>query len=153
MAKQREFTGKHMLAICVVAFGIIITVNLILAFNAVKTFPGLEAKNSFVASQQFNERRDAQEGLGWTVDAEAQGGLVILSIVDQAGQPVQVAQLEAILGRATHVNEDFEPDFKFDGQAYVAKAELGGGNWNIRMKAKAQDGTDFVQRVVLDVRG
>ena len=68
---EREFTGKHMLAICVGAFGVIITVNLILAYNAVATFPGLEAKNSYVASQQFNERRDAQEGLGWTVAAKA----------------------------------------------------------------------------------
>ncbi|MBO9451769.1 FixH family protein [Tropicibacter sp. R16_0] len=150
---EREFTGKHMLAIFVGAFGVIITVNLILAYNAVATFPGLEAKNSYVASQQFNERRDAQDGLGWTVDAEAKGGLVILSILDEAGQPVQVAELEAVLGRATHVKEDFEPDFQFDGTAYVAKATLGGGNWNIRMKAKAQDGTEFVQRVVLDVRG
>lgn len=150
---EREFTGKHMLAVFIGAFGIIITVNLILVYNAVATFPGLEAKNSYVASQQFNERRDAQEGLGWTVAAEAKGGLVILSIVDEAGQPVQVAELEAVLGRATHVKEDFEPDFKFDGSAYVAKATLGGGNWNIRMKAKAHDGTDFVQRVVLDVRG
>ncbi|WP_181892856.1 FixH family protein [Falsiruegeria mediterranea] len=150
---EREFTGKHMLAIFVGAFGIIITVNLILAYNAVATFPGLEAKNSYVASQQFNERRDAQEGLGWTVDAKAKGGLVILSILDEAGQPVQVAELEAVLGRATHVQEDFEPDFQFDGTAYIAKASLGGGNWNIRMKAKAHDGTEFVQRVVLDVRG
>ncbi len=149
---EREFTGKHMLAVFLGGFGVIITVNLILAYNAVATFPGLEVKNSYVASQQFNERRDAQEGLGWTVDARAKGGLVILSITDEAGQPVQVAELEAVLGRATHVKEDFEPAFQFDGTAYVAKAELGGGNWNIRMKAKSQDGTEFVQRVVLDVR-
>lgn len=150
---ERKLTGKHVLAIFISAFGVIITVNLVLAYNAVATFPGLEAKNSYVASQQFNERRDAQEGLGWTVEAKAKGGLVILSITDEVGQPVQVAELEAVLGRATHVKEDFEPDFQFDGTAYVAQATLGGGNWNIRMKAKAQDGTDFVQRVVLDVRG
>ena len=38
-----------------------------------------------------------------------------------------------------------------DGQAYVAPAELGAGNWNIRMKAEAQDGTLFEQRVILRV--
>ncbi len=150
---QREFTGRHMLMIFVAAFGIIISVNLVLAFSAVKTFPGLEAKNSYVASQEFDDRRDAQEALGWTVRADAKGGLVILSIVNDYGEPVEVAQLEATLGRATHVKDDMTPAFQFDGQAYVAPAELGEGNWNIRMKAVAKDGTEFVQRVVLHVQG
>ena len=53
---ERKFTGKHALAVFVGAFGVIIAVNLVLAYNAVKTFPGLEVKNSYVASQEFNER-------------------------------------------------------------------------------------------------
>ncbi|MEX0349391.1 MAG: FixH family protein [Paracoccaceae bacterium] len=150
---ERKFTGKHAAAIFVGAFGVIIAVNLVLAFSAVKTFPGLEVKNSYVASQQFNEKRDAQEMLGWTVVAEAQGGLVVLKITDRSGRPVEVADLSAVLGRATHVKEDITPDFAFDGTAYVAKAELGKGNWNIRMVAKASDGTEFSQRVILRVKG
>jgi hypothetical protein len=45
---------------------VIISVNLLLAFKAVSTFPGLEVKNSYVASQGFNDRKAAQEALGWT---------------------------------------------------------------------------------------
>lgn len=148
----REFTGKHMLIIMVASFGTIIAVNLVLAYSAVKTFPGLEAKNSYVASQQFNERRDAQTDLGWTVRADAAGGLVTLQITDAAGNPVQVAKLDATVGRATHVKDDLAPDFAFDGQAYVARAELADGNWNIRMAATAVDGTEFNQRVILHVK-
>lgn len=150
---ERKFTGRHAAFIFVGAFTVIISVNLVLAFSAVKTFPGLEAKNSYVASQEFDERRDAQEALGWTVRADATGGLVILSITDENGKPVQVGKLDATVGRATHVKDDLTPDFTFDGKAYVARAELGDGNWNIRMKARALDGTEFVQRVILHVEG
>ncbi|MEY8840954.1 FixH family protein [Cribrihabitans sp. XS_ASV171] len=148
---ERQLTGRHAAMIFIGAFGVIITVNLALAYNAVATFPGLEVKNSYVASQQFDERRDAQQALGWTVRADATGGLVILSITDARGNPVEVEQLHAVVGRATHVKEDMEPDFHFDGKAYVAPAELGDGNWNIRMKARAEDGTEFSQRVILHV--
>lgn len=150
---ERRFTGWHMAAICIGAFGVIIAVNLLLAFSAVRTFPGVEVKNSYVASQEFDTRRDAQEALGWTVRAEAAGGLVVLSITDDTGAPVMVGDLQATLGRATHVKADMTPEFRFDGRAYVARAELGDGNWNIRMTARAEDGTAFQQRVVLHVKG
>lgn len=150
---DREFTGKHALMIFGGAFSVIITVNLALAYNAVSTFPGLEVKNSYVASQQFDVKREAQLRLGWSVRADARDGQVILSITDRDGAPVEVADLQATLGRATHVQDDQVPAFEFDGKAYVAPAELGEGNWNIRMIARADDGTEFTQRVILHVRG
>ena len=124
-----------------------------MAVNAVKTFPGLEVKNSYVASQEFDQRRSAQEALGWSVYASSQGDQLRLEITDADGKPVEVAKLSATLGRATHVQDDQQPEFTFDGQAYVAPAELGPGNWNIRLVARAKDGTEFTQRVILHVRG
>ena len=150
---EREFTGRHAAIIFGGAFALIIGVNLALAYNAVKTFPGLEVQNSYVASQKFNDRQAAQEALDWTVQANAEGGLISLSITDAEGAPVRVADLSATLGRATHLRDDIAPDFQFDGTAYVAPVELGAGNWNIRMVAHADDGTEFTQRVVLHVRG
>lgn len=152
MTETRKFTGYHAFAIFGGAFAVIIAVNLTLAYNAVATFPGLEVKNSYVASQSFDARRDAQQALGWDVRADAQGGLLVLSITDADGQPVQAGTLDATLGRATSVREDRTPAFAFDGQAYVAREELAPGNWNIRMKATALDGTPFEQRVVLHVK-
>ncbi|UZD90234.1 FixH family protein [Cognatishimia activa] len=151
MTREKRFTGRHAAMIFVGAFAVIISVNLVLAFSAVKTFPGLEVKNSYVASQTFDDRKASQEALGWDVSAKATGGLVILSIKDANGAPVAVKSLDAVLGRATHVKDDLTPDFQFDGRAYVAPAELGDGNWNIRMKAEAFDGTAFEQRVILRV--
>ena len=148
---QREFTGRHALMVFGGAFTVIIGVNIALAVNAVKTFPGLEVKNSYTASQEFDARRTAQEALGWSVYASAQDGQVKLEITDRGGNPVEVAKLTATLGRATHVKDDQNPDFQFNGQAYVAPAKLGAGNWNIRMVARAQNGTEFTQRVILHV--
>ncbi|MBY6067462.1 FixH family protein [Leisingera aquaemixtae] len=154
MAKrEREFTGKHALMLFGGAFAVIIGVNIILAVNAVKTFPGLEVKNSYVASQEFDQRRSAQEALGWSVYASSQGDQVKLEITDADGNPVEVAKLSATLGRATHVQDDQQPEFTFDGRAYVAPADLGPGNWNIRMVARAKSGTEFTQRVILHVKG
>jgi nitrogen fixation protein FixH len=150
---QREFTGRHAAMVFVGAFAVIIGVNIALAVSAVRTFPGLEVKNSYVASQEFDLRRDAQLALGWSVRADARDGQVILSITDADGAPVEVSDLHAILGRATQIKDDVEPDFVFDGTAYVAPVTLAGGNWNIRMTARAEDGTEFRQRVILHVRG
>lgn len=150
---QREFTGKHAAALFVGAFTVIIGVNLALAWNAVRTFPGLEVSNSYVASQQFNSRLAAQQALGWSVYADARDGQVFLSITDEDGASVEVAKLSAIVGRATQIKDDIEPAFEFDGTSYVAPIELAEGNWNIRMVARAANGTEFTQRVILHVQG
>ncbi len=146
---ERQITGKHVLIGFVSAFGVIIGVNVLLAVSAVRTFPGLEVKNSYVASQTFDDRKAAQEALGWTVSAHHHAGILTLSITDDAGEPVRVAKLDATVGRATSIAQDVTPEFRFDGSAYIAPVELGGGNWNIRMEAIAGDGTPFQQRVVL----
>ncbi|MFK7940803.1 MAG: FixH family protein [Roseovarius sp.] len=149
MSGTKEITGTHVFWGFFASFAVIIGVNLVLAVSAVKTFPGLEVKNSYTASQQFDARRDAQQALGWTVKARHQHGLLLVSITDAAGEPVKVQSIEATLGRATHVNDDSTPEFRFDGTSYFAPAQLGDGNWNIRMQAVAEDGTVFRQRVVL----
>ena len=153
MTGERKLTGWHALAIFGGAFAVIIAANLTLAVSAIRTFPGVETKNSYIASQTFDDRRSAQAALGWRVEATAQGDALVLSITDRQGKPVQVVDLQATLGRATHVKEDRSPQFVFDGHAYKARETLGPGNWNIRMTARALDGTAFQQRVVLHVKG
>lgn len=144
-------TGRTVLIITVCAFGVILLANLALAFSAVMTFPGLETKNSYVASQSFDERRKAQLALGWNVEANVENDVLILSITGQNGEPVRVAALEATLGRATHVKDDITPAFVNRNGVFTAPVKLAPGNWNIRMQAIAADGTRFTQRIVLVV--
>lgn len=150
---SKPLTGRKVLAIAVCSFGVIFAVNLVLAWNAVQTFPGLETANSYIASQKFNDRAAAQRGLGWDVAARVEEGQLILAITEaDTGLPVQVAGLDATLGRATHVRDDMTPDFSFVGGVYAAPVDLAPGNWNLRLIATAEDGTEFRQRVVLHLR-
>lgn len=145
-------TGRKVFFGMAGAFGVIISVNLFLAYSAVKTFPGLEVKNSYVASQNFDADRAAQLALGWTVSADVMDEELHLFIDDEDGNPVEVAELSAIFGRATSVRDDQTPEFRFTGTNYSAPVVTAAGNWNLRMVATAQDGTEFKQRVIVLVR-
>jgi nitrogen fixation protein FixH len=116
----------------------------------VSTFPGLETKNSYVASQSFDANRAAQEALGWDVGARMEAGQFRLSIMHD-GAPVEVDIQSAVLGRATNVAQDQTPILVFDGKDYVAPVTLADGNWNLRLVAKAADGTTFQQRIIVDM--
>ena len=120
-----EIKGWHVFAGFALAFGSIIAVNLTLAFQAVATFPGLEVKNSYVASQSFDADRAAQEALGWQASARVTDNTLRLKI-NQAGHPAEADIEQAIFGRATNVAADQRPDFRFDGAVFVAPIEAGG---------------------------
>lgn len=152
---QRELTGRKVLIIVVSAFAVVIAVNLFLAFKAVSTFPGLEVDNSYVASQKFDEMRDAQEALGWTVatDYDNAAGLFVLRVVDTAGQPVQVPQVAVTIGRKTSNRDDRTPELLYYNGEFSAPVALDPGYWTVRLLARAEDGTEFRQRLELYVRG
>ncbi len=143
----RELTGKHVLAITLTAFGVIIAVNFYMAFNAISTFPGLEVKNSYVASQSFDRDRAAQEALHWKVTPDYKDGILTIAITDAAGQPVEVHDLAVTIGRPTHVREDQTPHFTYHRGVYSTPLTLAPGNWNIHLSARAENGTLFRQRL------
>lgn len=146
-------TGPRVFAMFASGFAVIIAVNLTLAYQAVATFPGLETRNSYVASQRFDADRAAQRALGWQVSARLDGPVLTLRILDAQGRPVAPDTLDAVLGRATNVSQDEVPAFAFDGQAHVARVAGGPGRWDLRLTATAADGTAFRQRIILHDRG
>ncbi|MCE5973666.1 FixH family protein [Sinirhodobacter sp. WL0062] len=149
----KEITGKKVLAIAVAAFGVIIAVNVVMAWKAVATFPGLEVSNSYVASQSFDKERAAQEELGWTVEPTYENGTLSLVIRDRAGLPARVSELKALVGRTTHVRADIAPEFSYAGGIFIAPLALEPGAWLLHLDAVASDGTPFRQRIDLFVRG
>lgn len=148
-----KVTGWRFFAFFALFFIVIIGVNIVMARNAIGTFPGLETHNSYVASQEFDARRAEQEALGWAVSADVLENELHVTITDTTGAPVGVQAISGVFGRATTVRDDQEPEFRFDGERYVAPVEAGPGYWNLRLEATAPDGTLFTQRievVVLD---
>ena len=147
---MRQLTGWHVATMFGLAFGTIIAVNLTLAFNAVRTFPGLEVKNSYVASQAFQAERAAQSALGWTASASLAGDELTLRF-DRDGLAVVPALERAVFGRATNVLADQQPDFDLRNGVFRARVAAGPGNWNLRVVARAEDGTRFQQRIVVEI--
>lgn len=152
--RGRPLTGRGVLAIFIGAFGVIIAVNVLLAYNAVRTFPGLEVRNSYVASQSFDTERAAQQALGWTLSAKLAGdGRLSLGIRDRGGAPAAVASLSARIGRPTERTDDRDLDLIRVGDGYEARFAAGPGKWHLWVEATALDGTAFRQRLTLVVGG
>ena len=146
-----EIKGHHVLGFMVAAFGLIIGVNVVMAYKAVSTFPGLEVENSYVASQEFDSERKAQLALGWTL-TPAYDPELELAFTDADGKPVTGASLEVLVGRTTEAADDSYPDFVRESGIYVAKADLAPGKWMMHVEARAEDGTRFHQRINLFVK-
>ncbi|MCX7645384.1 MAG: FixH family protein [Rhodobacteraceae bacterium] len=150
---QRELTGRHVFLITAGAFAVIIGANLVLAWQAVATFPGIEVRNGYVASQRFEADRRAQEALGWTAETRLAGGVLSVRFTGPDGGPAPVASVEGLLGRATSAADDRVPAFVRTGPAtFEAPAALPRGQWVLHLSAKATDGTAFRQRVQVTVR-
>jgi nitrogen fixation protein FixH len=150
-----EITGRQVFAVTAGAFSIIISVNLLLAYKAVSTFPGLEVANSYVASQDFDRNRLAQEDLNWalstTYDPVEQR--LFLGFADADGKPAPVAALSVLVGRTTEAREDQSPAMINAAGLWTAPLTLAPGKWLLRVDATAQDGTRFSQRIGLHVKG
>lgn len=148
-----ELTGRKVLAIAVGTFGVIIAVNIVMAVQAIKTFPGLEVQNGYIASQTFDAERQAQQALGWTLTSAYDSKTLSLRFADAAGQPVTVKSLNVLVGRTTEAREDSTPEFMPAGGVYSAPIDLRPGKWMLRVEAVAQDGTLFRQRLTMYVKG
>ena len=136
---QKEFTGRHMLVIMVAFFGVIITVNVTMAVFARTSWTGLVVQNSYVASQQFNDKaagEKAQAALGFTPRLAIDGASISYALVDRAGKPVPIAGASATFHRPVTTRQDTHVAFAVDaaGKA-VGTVELGDGVWVMELIA------------------
>lgn len=85
------FTGWHMLGIMVAFFGVIIAVNVTMAYLAIHSWSGLVVANSYVASQEFNEKAETgkeQAALNWQSTPAYAGGVFTWRLTYRDGKPV-----------------------------------------------------------------
>ena len=154
-ATAKPFTGWHMLAVTLSFFGVIIAVNIGLAYKAISTFPGLEVDDSYVASQTFDQEKAAQEALHWHIKQgyDRAKDQLRLEFTDVAGQPVTLKDIDVLVGRPTEAAQDQHPTMLqgADG-AYVSSSSLPIGKWMLQITAHAQDGTLYQARTFFYVR-
>ncbi|MBZ9676262.1 FixH family protein [Mesorhizobium sp. ES1-1] len=139
--KPREFTGKHMLAIILAFFGVVIAVNVTMATLANTSWTGLVVENTYVASQQFNKKAEegrAQAALGWVGKLTIASGEVRYSLTDAAGKPVPLHGVKVLFRHPAYESEDKSVTLALaTGQEFAAQHVPRDGVWIVEVDADA----------------
>lgn len=151
-SKTKELTGRHVAMIFCGAFAVIIGVNLVLAYTAVGTFPGLETRAPYIESLTFEERREAQLRLNWASDISYKDGQVTLKLTEIGGGSVVTPNISLVIRHATSKKYDQDVPLQFDGHNYVGLIDLPAGNWQARISATSLDGIAFTRTMSLYLR-
>ena len=142
-AQKGEFTGRHMALLAVSFFGVIISVNVGMAVVSSTSWTGLVVDNSYVASQEFEEKRiahDKQLAAGWQASFTYAPGIAQLIVKDGAGNPVDLGPVSMLINRPVggHDDEKLTLSRSADG-GYTTTVTLAEGVWDV--VATASTGT------------
>ncbi len=138
--KEFVFTGWHMVAVMVLFFGTIISVNFYMAYQAVTSWSGLVVENTYVASQQFNgkvaqARALAASGIAGELSVGA--GDIRYRLSDAGGRPVAADRLVLNFKRPVGERQDFTVELigRGEGEFAVSHAVLP-GHWIVEAVAE-----------------
>lgn len=138
----RRFTGWHMAAIMLAFFGVVVTVNMVMATLATRTFGGTVVDNSYVASQRFNRwlrEARAQDRLRWaTRIAAGEDGRLAVEVTAPAGPVVGAtvaASLTHPLGRAPERALSF---VTLGDGSYRSTEPVPPGRWIVRLTVRQE---------------
>jgi nitrogen fixation protein FixH len=120
-------------------FGVIIAVNVGMATLAMRSWTGLVVDNSYIASQQFEEKRlahESQQAAGWQATLSYLPGAARLVIVDGQRGPVELGDVLLKLNRPVggHDDQAVNLERKEDG-SYEAQIDLPTGLWEATVTA------------------
>lgn len=154
---DRHFTGRHMWILALSFFGIIITVNVVMATLAMRSWTGLVVPNSYIASQEFEEKRlahEAQTAAGWRATLTYLPGAARLVIFDGARGPIELGDVLLKLNRPVggHDDHTLRLGRKDDG-SYEAAVELPTGLWEATVTAAETALGPFELRERIQVSG
>lgn len=131
--QRHSLTGKHMFALMVGFFAIILIANMSLVYFAAQSWTGLVVQNSYVASQQFNattaqlEKAEAGVSVRATVDRD----ILRLQLSAMDGGALSAVNVTVALGRPTHEGEDMTLKLIAEGNGkFSVKHKLLAGVWS-----------------------
>lgn len=138
----RPFTGRHLSAIMITFFAVVIAVNVFMAREASATFGGVVVENSYVASQNFNRWLDeasSEQARGWKADLVRQNdGRLAVSLHGPEVSPHAISAIARHpLGRQPDVSLHFTAQAN---GALVSTQTLPGGRWRVRIEVRTNDG-------------
>lgn len=143
-AQKGEFTGKHMLLLAASFFGVIISVNVGMAVVASTSWTGLVVDNSYVASQEFEEKRIAHEkqsAAGWQASFTYAPGIAQVIVRDGAGNTIDLGPVKLQINRPVGGHDDQKLTLnRSTGGGYSAAVTLADGVWDAVATASTEMG-------------
>jgi nitrogen fixation protein FixH len=147
-------TGRKMLIIMICFFGVIFTMNGVLAWLAFDSWSGLVVEKPYERGIKYNDVLSAaktQQALGWKVDVkfkahgEAKGRLNIAAL-NKEGQVINGLKWTGVLKRPTYEGQDVVVVVKpSEGGAYQAQITAPmPGQWDLYLKATSADGKTYL---------
>jgi nitrogen fixation protein FixH len=156
------FKGWHALALFIGFFSIVAAVNAVMLTAAVRTMPGLDARNGYDPSQRYNaEIRTSREQAARSWRAEARltltDGVAALdvSLFDREGRALSGLQAHAVLRHPADRRRDHGVVLTPEGEGrYAARIpDITPGAWDLMIEVKNDSGAGPAfasrQRVVL----
>ncbi len=141
----KKFTGKHMLLIMFCFFGVIISVNMGMAYIASKSWTGLVVKSSYVASQHYNDKLiDAaqQKKLGLYSDASYGKDTFFFTVKDKNDKALTLNNVTIKLGRPAFEQDDKVLNFKnLQKESLTLPLSLKKGVWAVEIEAETNQKT------------
>jgi nitrogen fixation protein FixH len=153
--QANPITGRFVLLACVAFFGVIFAVNAVMMTLAIRTMPGLDVKNGYVASQARNGEISAmrqQMERGWQADVTMQlqnrSAPLNVRLTDKTGAPVSGLDVKARLAhpaftRADHMMAMIETG---PGNYSAAWSDIHPGAWTIVLEADRRGNRVFASR-------
>ncbi len=151
----RPITGRFVLLSFIGFFGVIFGVNATMMTLALRTMPGLDVANGYVASQGMNREIDAmrsQTERAWTADVAAalknNVAPISISLSDRLGKPVTGLAVTARLAhpaltRADHTGALIE---RHPGVYSADLANIQAGAWTLVFEASQSGERVFASR-------
>jgi nitrogen fixation protein FixH len=157
-----RLTGKHVLAMFIVFFGVVLAVNVVMMRIAVTTFSGVESETPYKNGLAYNTRLDSakrQATLGWTVDARVTRALdgrttVVVDAKDKSGRAITDLAGIVRFERPTDKRMDRQADIvRAGGGRYTAElAGVGAGLWEVVVLFGEGGPTEFESRNRLELQ-
>lgn len=148
-----QLTGRNVLAMFGVGFGAVLSVNLVMVWLALDSWPGLVSNTAYQDGLNFNrvlEAGERQNELGWRISVEAPGGVVELVVAQEDGSPVEGLSMAATAYRPAAEGNDRSLDLhEVAPGIYRANEALPlSGNWTIFVDAMLENEPYHIERRV-----
>lgn len=118
------------------AMGVVVAVNVGMAWSALQTFPGTAVNDAFDHSNDYDKVLNAaasQAALGWSLDLALEGRVPVVRLGDRNGQVIEGARVVAIAQRPLGAEDASELAFHSDapGRYAAASGLTERGQWDL----------------------